>query len=124
MKLVKQGIKSLKEYYNGIKSTLITEKAFRIDIAFCLVLFVIALFLPISGSELAILISSLILFLIIKLANTIIRSVINMVYTEHHELSQKAKNIGNFIVLLAFFNILSVWGIILHQTYFMSFFAI
>ncbi len=61
----------------------------------------IAIFLPISHFEKAILVSSLILVLVVELLNSSVEAAIDRISFEHHDLSKRAKDFGSAAVMLA-----------------------
>jgi len=74
---------------------------------------IIALLLPVSLAEKALLLTTLALVLLAELANTAIEAVVNRISDERHELSGKAKDIGSAMVLVALVNAGIVWLLIL-----------
>ena len=61
----------------------------------------IAIFLPISHLEKAILVSSLILVLVVELLNSSVEAAIDRISFEHHDLSKRAKDFGSAAVMLS-----------------------
>jgi diacylglycerol kinase (ATP) len=117
MKSSEKGIKRiLKAFcysFDGFISVFRSEAAFRQDVVFCLVMGVLAFFLPIQKTELVLLIFPLFLILMAELINTAIESVVDRIGEEYHLLSKKAKDIGSLLVLLSFVYWAISWGIIL-----------
>ena len=99
--------------YNGFKTVLKAETAFRQEIAFCLLCGVSFFFLPFSAVETAVLSFSLFFILFAELVNTAIETIIDRIGEEYNTLSEKAKDIGSFLVLLSFVNFFIISGIIL-----------
>ena len=98
---------------DGFVATFRSEAAFRQDILFCFVMGMGLFFLPTSGVELAFMIFSLILILLMELINTAIEAVVDRIGEEYHPLSKKAKDIGSLLVLISFIHWAITWGIIL-----------
>ena len=65
-----------------------------------------------SSIELAILIGSLFLVLIVELLNSGIEAIVDRVSNEHHELSGRAKDLGAAAVSTALINVIVIWSII------------
>ncbi len=69
------------------------------------------------------LISKLILFVSMWLIpfaeaiNSAIERVVDLVTQEHHPLAGQAKDIGAFVVFLAFLIVLMIWGAVLFQVF-------
>ncbi len=98
---------------DGFAATFRSEAAFRQDVLFCLVMGCTLFFLPARGVELAFLIFSLILILLMELINTAIEAVVDRVGEDYHPLSKKAKDIGSLLVLISFIHWAIAWGVIL-----------
>jgi diacylglycerol kinase (ATP) len=101
--------------YNGFISTFKSEIAFRQDLLLCLILSLIAVFLPVSLIEKLFLFTSLFLIILMELINTAIEIVVDRISAEFHELSKIAKDIGSCLVLISFFYLILVWGTILYN---------
>lgn len=110
---IKRILKAFCYSFDGFVSVFRSEAAFRQDVAFCLVMGVLAFFLPIQKTELVLLILPLFLILMAELVNTAIECVVDRIGEEYHTLSKKAKDIGSLLVLFAFVCWAVFWGIIL-----------
>ncbi len=95
--------------YNGFKSTLQSEAAFRQDLAIFIIGTLITLFLPFGVLAKGLMISALILILLMELINTAIETVIDRISPDYHEFSKKAKDIGSLLVLISFLNAFVIW---------------
>ena len=73
----------------------------------------IAVLLPVSPIEKALLIFSALLVLVVELINSALEAVVDRIGSEFHELSGKAKDVGSAAVLVALVMAGLVWGIIL-----------
>ncbi|MBO4295097.1 MAG: diacylglycerol kinase [Alphaproteobacteria bacterium] len=104
---------AFKYSFDGFKSVLKSEAAFREDLLVCVFLTPIVFMLNILPVERAFLIFVLILILFAECVNTAIEVVIDRISTETNPLSKKAKDIGSFIVLLSYINAVIAWLIIL-----------
>ena len=97
----------------GLKAALRGEAAFRQELALFVVLAPLGAWWGRNGVERALLVGSLLLVLVIELANSAIEAVVNRIGREHHELSGLAKDMGSAAVLLAMLLVVVVWGFVL-----------
>lgn len=95
---------------SGLKSAFISEAAFRQECAMFLVLFPVALCLPVAYSIKLLLVSTLFLVLIVELINSAIEATVDRVSVEHHPLSEKAKDIASAAVFICLIFTATVWG--------------
>ena len=96
----------------GYKAGFKNEAAFRQELIFCAILSPIAIIYSESHIELALLLGSLFLVLIVELLNSGIEAIVDRVSDEHHELSGRAKDLGAAAVMTALINVIVIWGII------------
>jgi len=101
----------------GLKAAWASEWAFRVDVVVFLVAAPLGLWLGSNGLERALLIGSLFLVLIAELVNTAIEAVVDRIGPDRHALSQKAKDVGSAVVLLALFNAGVIWALILSSRF-------
>ncbi len=99
--------------WTGLKAAFKHEAAFRQELALCLVLIPVGLWLGQSGIERALLIGSLLLVLIVELLNSAIETVVDRFGGEQHELSGRAKDIGSAAVFVALLNAAVIWILLL-----------
>ena len=97
----------------GLTAAFKHEAAFRQELALCLLMIPLAIWLGSNGIERALLIGSLLLVLLIELINSAIEAVVDRLGNERHELSGRAKDIGSAAVLIALLNVIIVWGLVL-----------
>lgn len=97
----------------GLRACWHNEEAFRQEVLLCLLLAPLALWLGDTGIERALLLGTLLLVLIVELANSGLEAVVDRIGPERHELSRRAKDIGSAMVLLALVNVVLVWGLVL-----------
>lgn len=83
--------------------------AFRIEAIATCVMTPLAFMIAGSGVELALLLGSLWLVMIVELLNTGIERTVDRVSADWHELSKQAKDIGSAAVLLSLANAATVW---------------
>ena len=71
-----------------------------------------AIWLGKTGTQIALLLLSCLLVLIVELLNTAVEVAIDRVGMEHHELSGRAKDVASAAVFLSLVQVLVVWGLI------------
>jgi diacylglycerol kinase (ATP) len=98
-----------KNSWCGVVYAFKEESAFRQELSLLILLLPIALFLPISNLEKAILASSLILVLVVELLNSSVEAAIDRISFEHHDLSKRAKDFGSAAVMLALLIAALLW---------------
>lgn len=96
----------------GLKAGFKHEAAFRQELFLGLFLFPIAFIYTENAVELAVLIGSLSLVLIVELLNSAIEAVVDRISDEHHELSGRAKDLGAAAVMIALINVIIIWSVI------------
>lgn len=106
-------IEAAKFSAQGLKAAYKHEEAFRQEVWLGLILTPIAFYIASTGIELALLLGSLILVLIVELLNSAIESVVDRIGPEIHELSGRAKDIGSAAVSFALLNVVIIWGCII-----------
>ena len=106
-------IKAAEYSWQGIKATYRFEEAFRQEIWITAILTPAAIYIASSGIELALLLGSLILVLIVELLNSSLEAIVDRIGTEHHELSGRAKDIGSAAVMFALINVAIIWTCII-----------
>ena len=112
---IKRILKAFVYSYQGFMATFKSEAAFRQDLGVFIIGTIAAMCLPVSALEKGLLVSSLVLILLMELANTAIEVVVDRISDEYHELSQKAKDIGSLLVLVSFINAGIIWLAVLVQ---------
>ena len=70
------------------------ESAFRQELSLFVVLTPIAVVLPVSLFEKAVLICSIVVVMAIELLNSSVEAAIDRISFEHHDLSKRAKDLG------------------------------
>lgn len=97
----------------GLKAVFKHEAAFRQELALCLLMIPLGVWLGQTGVERALLIGSLLLVLIVELINSAIEAVVDRFGGEQHELSGRAKDIGSAAVFIALLNVGVIWSVVL-----------
>lgn len=104
--------KALAYSLQGLKSAW-SEAAFRTETIITAIAIPIAFAIAKNKIELALLVSSLFLVLIVELLNTGLELTINRISLEIHPLSKKVKDIASAAVLLSIINAILIWAAIL-----------
>jgi diacylglycerol kinase (ATP) len=86
------------------------EAAFRQEVALTLVLTPAAIWLATTPLELALLIGSCLLVLVVELLNSAVEALTDRVGSERHELSGRAKDLGSAAVFLSLVLLGVVWA--------------
>ena len=86
------------------------EKAFRQEAIFSVVMIPSAVWVGQSWVEIALLIGSILLVMIVELLNTGIESAIDRIGPEWHALAKRAKDMGSAAVLMSLLFCLGIWG--------------
>ncbi|TRZ69834.1 MAG: diacylglycerol kinase [Rhodocyclaceae bacterium] len=97
----------------GLRAAYRHEDAFRQEMWLAVVLIPVAVLSPANGFGKALMIASVLLVLIVELLNSAIEAAIDRISLDQHRLSKRAKDIGSAAVLIALFNVLSVWALVL-----------
>ena len=101
----------------GLRATYCHEAAFRQELALAAVLIPLALALavwsPLTWTQCALLVGSVLLTLLVELLNSAVESVVDRISDEHHALSKRAKDTGSAAVFIALVNCGAVWALVL-----------
>jgi diacylglycerol kinase (ATP) len=85
------------------------ESAFRQELTLFAIFTPIALLMPTSLFEKAILVSSLVMVLVVELLNSSVEAAIDRISFEHHDLSKRAKDFGSAAVMLTLLISILLW---------------
>jgi diacylglycerol kinase (ATP) len=99
--------------WQGFKSALSNETAFRQEFVGLVLLTAVTFFLDVSRLEQVLMVGSLILVLIVEVLNSAIECVVDRVSTDRHTLSGRAKDYGSLAVLLSILIVIMIWAVIL-----------
>jgi diacylglycerol kinase (ATP) len=97
----------------GMASAFRYEGAFRQECLLAVLLIPAALLIPLSGTERALLIASVLLVLIAELLNSAVEAAVDRISLENHPLAKRAKDIGSAAVFLSLINVAVVWLLVL-----------
>jgi len=110
---LKRILMAFKYSYDGIKTTLLGEVAFRQDVLLCLVGGCVLPFLAIGFYTKMALGFSLVFIILAEMVNTAIERVVDRIGPEYHKLSKQAKDIGSAIVGITIFSVVIFWAMVL-----------
>lgn len=96
----------------GFAVALKYEHAFRQEVFLALVFLPLAILLPLTLAERALLIATLLQVLVVELVNSAIEAVVDRVSLDSNDLSRRAKDLGSAAVFLSCVIVLVVWGCI------------
>lgn len=94
------------------------EPAFRQETLAAIVLVPLAFWLGRGWVQVALLVGSLLLVMIVELLNTGIETAIDRIGPEWHDLSKRAKDMGSAAVLLSLLLTLGIWAAAIHERFF------
>lgn len=97
----------------GFKAAYQHEDAFRTEVWLAIVLTPLAFYLAGNAIELAMMLGSLLLVVIVELVNSAIEATVDHTSLEKHMLAKRAKDIGSAAVLLSLVNLAVVWGLLI-----------
>lgn len=97
----------------GFSAAIKHEHAFRQELFLAVILFPFAILLPLTLTERAMLIATLLLVLVVELLNSAVEAVVDRVSLDNHDLSKRAKDLGSAAVFLSCVIVLVVWGCII-----------
>lgn len=89
------------------------EDAFRQEVLLAAIMIPLALLIPVSPVEKALMIAVVLLVVIVELLNSAVEAAIDRISLDRHRLSKRAKDIGSAAVLVALVNVIIVWALIL-----------
>lgn len=102
----------------GLRAAYVGESAFRQEVWLTLVATPLAFWLGQGWVQVALLLGSLILVLIVELLNSGIEAAIDRVSFELHDLSKRAKDLASAAVMLSLLLAAGIWGAALWQRLF------
>jgi len=97
----------------GVAAAARNEGSFQVELAACLVLLPLGLWLGGTGVERALLVSSVLIVLCAELVNTALEAAVDRISLEIHPLARRAKDIASAAVMLALVNAGVVWLLVL-----------
>ncbi len=109
--------KNISYALSGFQNMLREETSFKIQILSILLVTVGLVFAPLPLPSKLILFVSMWLIPFAEAINSAIERVVDLVTQEHHPLAGQAKDIGAFVVLMAFAIVVMIWGVVLYGVY-------
>jgi len=106
-------IKAAGYSWQGIKAAYKNEAAFRQETWLALVLIPLAVYLAESSTQMALMISSVFLVMLVEILNSAIEAVVDRFGNEQHELSGRAKDMASAAVGFSLLMLVLVWGLML-----------
>ncbi len=101
----------------GLRAAYRHEAAFRQELALAALLIpaapALAVWSPLTWTQCALLVASVLLVLLVELLNSAVESVVNRISDAHHVLSKRAKDTGSAAVFIALVNCGVVWALVL-----------
>jgi len=97
----------------GLRYAWKSESAFREEIIIGLLLVIAAFFVSDNNLEIALLIGTCFVVVIVEIINSAIEAVIDRIGSEQHELSGAAKDMGSAAVFLSLVLLIITWGLVL-----------
>lgn len=98
---------------DGFKAAYQHEDAFRTEVWLAIVLTPFAFYLGDNAIELAMMLASVLLVVIVELVNSAIEATVDHTSLEKHMLAKRAKDIGSAAVLLSLINLAVVWSLLI-----------
>jgi diacylglycerol kinase (ATP) len=99
--------------WQGLKSALKHEEAFRQEFIAFVALTALSFFLDVTPLERLLMISTVVMVMIVEVLNSAIETVVDRVSTDKHKLSGRAKDYGSFAVLMTILVASATWLTIL-----------
>lgn len=96
----------------GLRDTWQHEAAFREECALLCIFVPAAFWLGRTPAQIALLLMSCMIVLIVELLNTSVEVAIDRIGMEHHELSGRAKDVASAAVLLSLLQVVIVWSLV------------
>ena len=103
--------------FAGLSSAFRNESAFRQELALAAVLVLIAMALPATLVQIALLIHSVLFVLVAELFNSAVEATVDRISLDHHELAKQAKDIASAAVFVSLVGCAVVWGLVLYDIF-------
>ena len=102
----------------GLSAAVRFESAFRQEAALALAMLPAAFWLGRNWIEVALLVGSVLLVLVVELLNSAIEAVVDRISLDLHDLAKRAKDYGSAAVLIALLWCGGIWAAALYQRWF------
>ena len=103
--------------WRGLRQTVSGEQSFRYELTLAAIAAPVALWVAESLLEIALLLGSLLILLIIELLNTAIETCIDYISTDTHPMAARAKDIGSCAVAFGLILVALIWSLILYPKF-------
>ena len=103
--------------FAGLASAFRKEWAFRLELALAAVAVLIAVALPATPVQIALLVNSVLLVLVVELLNSAVEATVDRISLDDHELAKQAKDIGSAAVFVSLVSCAVVWGLVLYDIF-------
>ena len=110
-------IKAAGYSWKGIKAAYKHEAAFRQEAGLALVLIPLAIYVAENATQLALMISSVLLVMLVEILNSAVEAVVDRFGGELHELSGRAKDMASAAVTFALIIMTLIWGLMLWEIF-------
>ena len=110
-------IKAIGYSWQGLIAAYKNEAAFRQELLLAAVLIPIAIWLADNVIQMALMITSVLLVMIVEILNSAIEAVVDRFGGELHELSGRAKDMASAAVFLALIYMTEIWALMLWQIF-------
>ena len=102
---------------NGIKSMLIRESSFKLEIACIMPLLIFSFFLDVSSITHLILVFSLLFILVVESLNSAIEACVDLITDDFHNLAKIAKDCASSAVFFSIANAVIIWTYVLYDVF-------
>lgn len=103
--------------FAGLACAFRTESAFRLEVAGATVLVAVAVALPATLVQTALLLGAVLLVLVVELLNSAVEATVDRISLDDHELARQAKDVGSAAVFVSLVNCAVVWGLVLYDIF-------
>ena len=110
-------IKAAGYSWQGIKAAYKYEAAFRQEIWLALVLIPLAIYVAENTTQLAFMISSVLLVMLVEILNSAVEAVVDRFGDELHELSGRAKDMASAAVTFSLIIMVLIWSLMLWEIF-------
>jgi diacylglycerol kinase (ATP) len=110
-------IKAAGYSWQGIKDAYKYEAAFRQETWLALVLIPLAIYVAETATQLAFMISSVLLVMLVEILNSAVEAVVDRFGDELHELSGRAKDMASAAVTFSLIIMALIWGLMLWEIF-------
>ena len=103
--------------WQGIKDAYKYEAAFRQETWLALVLIPLAIYVAENATQLALMISSVLLVMLVEILNSAVEAVVDRFGDELHELSGRAKDMASAAVTFSLIIMVLIWSLMLWEIF-------